>query len=105
MRATGDDHADVDHLQIEEQAEVVEITVVERILVVPFDLDCHPALEAVHTVGRRIALRAVNDDCRRKLFLDPAIVFERAFQSFDYRRARTASFQNLATMKPETAQR
>ena len=33
----GDDDPDIDHPQIEQQTEIVQVTVKERILVVPFD--------------------------------------------------------------------
>jgi hypothetical protein len=47
IRATGDDDSDVYDPQVEEQPEIIEISVEEGILVVPFDFEGDPVLVAI----------------------------------------------------------
>ena len=57
------------------KAGVVQIAVVERILVVPFDFQRHPVLVAVHLVGRRDVLVAVHDNLLSNFFsAQPSLV-------------------------------
>ena len=40
----------VDHLQVKQETEIIQVAVVEWVFVVPLDLKCDAALEAIHTV-------------------------------------------------------
>ena len=62
----------VDRTQIEQQAEVVEIAVKKRILVVPFNLQRDAVLEAVDPVGGRVKTRLVHHDGSMELLFNPA---------------------------------
>lgn len=68
----GDDDAHADRTQVEQQAEVVQVAVEERILVVSFDLQRHLVLEAVDFVGRRVGADAIDLDGGLELLFHPA---------------------------------
>ncbi len=50
--AAGKDDADAYRAQIEQQTEVVEVAIVERVFVVPLQLQSDPVLEAIDLVRR-----------------------------------------------------
>ena len=56
LQVTGpsDDHACVDDTQIEEETEVVQVAIKERVLVVPFDFQSNALFKAIYFVSRRV---------------------------------------------------
>ncbi len=66
-----DDDAQINGAEFEQQAEVIEVAVEERILVVPFDFQRHPILVAVHLVGRRVILDLIHDNPGVELLFEP----------------------------------
>jgi len=68
----GQDDPDADGAQVEQQAKVVQITIIEWILVVPLDFQRHGVLEAIYLVCRGIQPSGVHLDGRLELFLAPA---------------------------------
>src|SRR5215813_9207479 len=70
LQVTGasDDHACVDDTQIEEETEVVQVAVKERVLVVPFDFQSNALFEAIHFVSRRVPFLRINAYPGREFF-------------------------------------
>jgi hypothetical protein len=68
----GHDYAKVDCAQIIQQSKIVEIAIIEWVLVVPFDFEGNPVLEAINAVSRRRLFNAVDDNFRVKRFFNPA---------------------------------
>jgi hypothetical protein len=66
------DDSDADGPQIAQEAEIVEVAIVERILVVPFDFERDPVLETINLVRRRFYRYVIDNNPRLKLLLDPA---------------------------------
>ena len=102
--APGDYHAHGDGSKVEEQAEVVEIAVVERILVVPLDFQRHPVLEAVDLMGRGLRVRPVDDDLRLELLLLPSEPVKPAVNGLGDFRLATAADGDPASKEPEIRQ-
>lgn len=71
--AARDYHTDRNHSQIEKQSEVVEITVIKGILVVPLDLKRNPVLETIDFMRGRIQGRAVNENPGVEILGCPAL--------------------------------
>ena len=99
-----DDDADVDRTQVEEQAEVVEVTVVEGILVVPFHFERHAVLVAVHLVGRRVVLGVIHDNPGVELLFLPSQRREMPIQLSRDVGLRAARPENVAAQQGKAAQ-
>ncbi len=104
FRAAGDDDADIDGAQVEQQAEVVEVAVIEGIFVVPLDFERHPVLVAVHLVGRRVILDLIHHNPRVELLLDPAKLGEMPIELPRDIGLCTARLENVTAEQGETAQ-
>ena len=78
LGAAGDDDTGVDRAKIEQQSEVVEVAVVERVLVVPFDFQGHAILVAVDLVGRRGVFDVVHHNTRVESLFGPSETKKRA---------------------------
>jgi len=64
LSATRNDDANVDGAQLEQEPEVIEVSVEEWILVVPFDFQRHSVFETIHLMRRRSVLDTVHNDLR-----------------------------------------
>lgn len=76
--ASGDDNARADRPQVEEQPEIVQITVVEGVFVVPFDLQRHFVFETVDFMRGRRHRQVVHDHFGLELLFNPAAPVEKA---------------------------
>jgi|JI10StandDraft_1071094.scaffolds.fasta_scaffold248548_2 hypothetical protein len=70
--APGDDDAHRHGAQVEQQSKVVQVPVIERVFVVPFDFERDPVLEAVDLVGGAVLTMAVQQNFCLKLLFNPA---------------------------------
>jgi hypothetical protein len=59
----GEDDTYLDDTQFEQEPEVIEVPIVERVLVVPLDFEPDPALETINLVRRRVPLDAIDNNC------------------------------------------
>jgi len=100
----GEDNPDTDHAQVKQQAKVVEVTVVERILVVPFDLKRYPISEAIHFVGWAVPGDLINLDLRVELRLYPSPLAQRVVNPCGEVRAVATAHLNPALIEPEVLQ-
>jgi len=80
--ASGNDNADTDHTKFEKKAKVIEIPIKKRILVVPFNFEGNPILEAIDFMRRRIHTLLVDDDFCVESFFQPAAMSERPVKRF-----------------------
>ena len=64
-------YTNADCTQVEEQPKIVEVTVKEWVLVVPFDFEGDSILEAVNLVCRGVQACAINLKSRLKLLFNP----------------------------------
>lgn len=103
LRTTRDNDTNINDLQIEQQAEIIQISIKKGILVVPFNLKRDSSLEAVNTMGWRFPFSTINNDCRPELSLDPVGIFQRPFESCDDRRAAATGGEHFAAVKSESA--
>lgn len=94
----------IDGSQVEQQPEIVEVAVIEGILVIPFDLQSHPVLVAVHLVGRRVELGVVHDDARIELLFPPAELGEVAVDLGGDVRFGAAGLEDVASQERESPQ-
>jgi len=95
--APRDDNAGTDRAQLEKNPKVIEVAVVERILVVPFDLKGDSVFETVNFVGRVRTAFPVDPNFRVEFFLIPATLLEffvkkARYQGFSATRRRYLAF-------------
>ena len=84
IACSGYDDADIDDTQVEKKPEVVEISIIEGILVVPFDFHPNASFEAVNALGWAFILMAVHFDSGVELLFLPAKIVEASIQLFRY---------------------
>src|SRR5262249_16886497 len=60
VASASNDHACLNDAQLEEETEVVQISIKERVLVVPFNFQTYPLLETIDLVSRRFSLLFVD---------------------------------------------
>ena len=68
---SSDDDSNADRPQVEKQAEVVQIPVVEGIFVVPLDLKSDTVFEAINLVRRLVNALAIHFNGSLKLLFNP----------------------------------
>lgn len=64
-------YSNVNYPKIKEKAEVVKITIIEGILVIPLNLQTYAILKAIDFVGRRVSSFISNQNRRREVGLFP----------------------------------
>jgi hypothetical protein len=75
--SAGDNNADLDSAKVKQQPEIVQITIEQWILVVPFHFDSDTAFETVDRMRWTIDLVVAHDDGGCELLLDPAFAVQR----------------------------
>ncbi len=100
----GDDNANIYSSQLEKQAEIVQIPVEKRILVIPFNLDSHSVFEAIDGMRRAVYSRVINDDRRRKIFLDPTALVKGPVETTRDQRAVPAFLLNFRSIEAKFPQ-
>ncbi len=68
----GNDDPNAEDIQFEEEPERREVTIEERILVIPFGLHCNPVLVLINVVGGSKGLVAVSRDLDVEALFDPS---------------------------------
>ena len=99
--AAGNYDTDAESAQFKEQTEIIEIAVVKRILVVPFDFQPDLAFEAVNLVGWAFMRLPVNDDGGIEFALFPSQFRERPVDSGRDETLASAGNDNPAFKQPE----
>ncbi len=69
MTCVSNNHANFDHSQIEQKPKVIQIAIIERVFVVPIDIEVDASLEAIDFERWRIPLFSVYPYLGRELFL------------------------------------
>ena len=69
---TGNNDPGAEDIQFEEEPERREVTIEERVLVIPFRLDCNPALVIINVVGGGKSLVTVGRDLDVEALFNPS---------------------------------
>lgn len=104
LRAARDDHAGIDGTQFEQQAEVVQVAIIERILIIPFNFERNTIFVAVDLMCRRFKFCLVNDDFGLETFLNLTQPGEVAIETVRDRALATARFENVASQQAKAIQ-
>lgn len=69
---TGNDDPGAEDIQFKEEPERREVTIEERVLVIPFRLDCNPVLVIINVVGGGKSLVTVGRDLDVEALFNPS---------------------------------
>ena len=101
----GDDDADRNDPKIKQQAEIIQVAVIEWIFVVPFDFQGNAILEAIHRMGGAFGFDAVHHDRSVKFLLNPAVrLIQILIKPLGYIRLVAAAFYDVTLAKAEFRQ-
>jgi len=95
LTASRNDNSDVDGAKLEQEPEVIEVSIEERILVVPLDFQRHSVFETVNLVRRRGMLDTVDNDLRIERFLAPPKICEMIVDLSRNERFAAARLENM----------
>lgn len=103
MIGASNDYACINDAEVEQQAEVIQVTIEEWVFVVPFELKRNATLETVHRMRRRRSLDTIDFDRSRELPLHPAALLEWLFKAVRNEGPISSGDQYLASQEPKRA--
>jgi hypothetical protein len=104
FRCPSDDYTDIDRSKVEEQAKIIQISIEEGVLVVPFDLDGYASFEAIDRMRRAVDAFLIDENCRRKFLFGPTSFVECTIKPLRYQRAASAFSLDFRPVQSELTQ-
>ena len=77
LPGSGNDDTYLNGPQFEEKPKIIEISIKERVLIVPLHFQCYAAFQAIDRVGGTVKSLLVNQNGGSKSFLLPALCIKR----------------------------
>src|SRR5215831_3854296 len=95
------DHACFDNAQIEEETEVVQVAIKERVLIVPLNFQADAILETIDFVSRRVSFLQINAYLGSELLFLPTSVLKKIIDPFGDDALTPAAFKHFTPSKLE----